>query len=520
MLRSALYVSAAFLFLKAASGYNVAAPDQGPERLSYDDIVSLSATRSPNGPAGCKLEALLSTPVFSNAATRSGVRPKRPYSNGFGPVLRIVQWNLGGVQSYEMIRAALADAEGFRAHMAKRSTSELAVADAQVHELQQSDVLVLTETTVGVAGSGYRDVAADLARELRMNLAFGAEFVEADPLTLGLEQPKGDPKQLAGSRGHYPADRIHYQGIEGTAILSRYPILGARIVRLPDCYNWYDGEKAEIPALEKGRRWTGETVFDERVMRQVRHGGRMALIAELAVPESSTGVLTVVATHLENRAQPGCRRKQISNVLAAIRHIRGPVVVAGDMNTSGTDVTPTSVRRELSQRASSPEFWLGRVIRAFIPSAIASLGLTPLNHFKNYGDPLMFNIPILLPNLERPFFKLLERFRFSDGGGFDFGGSVTRTRDGYGGTLANSNDRSWKGFAYTYTLKRTFNEVVGVYKLDWFFVKPDTPNGKQPNGCCLAPHRPLTLNRLNEAPPERISDHAPIIVDLYLRQQP
>ncbi len=504
--------------LVGTAGAHIPAPDQHPELLSYDELASLSAGESADGPAGCKLETLLSTPVIDNAAARSGARPKRPHSPGFGPVLRVALWNLEGGQKYELIRAALTDAGEFRAHAAGRSPRELESILAQADDLQNSDVLALTEVDLGMRDSGYRNVAADLARELGMNLAFGVEFVDADPRTFGLEPPKGSPKQIAEWRRRNSVSPAHYRGILGNAILSRYPIAGAKVVRLPACYDWYGQEKEKQSAFERGKRWTMHTIFGEKVVRQVRHGGRMALIVELAVPESPAGTVTVVTTHLENRAKPRCRRKQMSHILAAIRDIKGPVVLAGDMNTTGRDITPVLV--DDSARSGGNGSWLAGVVKALSPASLARMGLSPLNHFKNYGDPSMTNIPVLLPNRESRFFSLLEQFRFADGGRFDFSGSVTQTRDGTNGKLANSNDRTWKGFAPTFALRRTFNEVVGVYKLDWFFVKPYAPAGGQAKECCFAPHRPLTLNKLNEAPPKRISDHAPLIVDLYLNQRP
>jgi hypothetical protein len=51
---------------------------------------------------------------------------------------------------------------------------------------------------------------------------------------------------------------------------------------------------------------------------------------------------------------------------------------------------------------------------------------------------------------------------------------------------------------------------VGSYKLDWFFVKP--------SGHALTPYYGRTLRNLNSALEERLSDHAPITVDLPLVQ--
>ena len=61
---------------------------------------------------------------------------------------------------------------------------------------------------------------------------------------------------------------------------------------------------------------------------------------------------------------------------------------------------------------------------------------------------------------------------------------------------------------------------MGKFKLDWFFVKPPSltdPYAKDaPHR--FAPHFGRTLKALNEATKDRISDHAPIMVDLPLAE--
>jgi hypothetical protein len=40
----------------------------------------------------------------------------------------------------------------------------------------------------------------------------------------------------------------------------------------------------EIAKLEKAKRWSAHKLFRERIEREVRHGGGMALIVDLTVP--------------------------------------------------------------------------------------------------------------------------------------------------------------------------------------------------------------------------------------------
>ena len=53
--------------------------------------------------------------------------------------------------------------------------------------MKQADVIVLNEVDFGMKRTDYRNVAADLASALGMNYAYGVEFVEVDPIALGIE---------------------------------------------------------------------------------------------------------------------------------------------------------------------------------------------------------------------------------------------------------------------------------------------------------------------------------------------
>lgn len=72
----------------------------------------------------------------------------------------------------------------------------------------------------------------------------------------------------------------------------------------------------------------------------------MSLIVELEVPGVPES-LTVVSTHLEDRAKSSCRRQQMGEIVRQVRSIPGPLVIGGDLNTSGTDGTPTSLGYEI-----------------------------------------------------------------------------------------------------------------------------------------------------------------------------
>lgn len=148
------------------------------------------------------------------------------------------------------------------------------------------DVILANELDDGCVRSGQKDTTRELAQRLGMNYVFGLEFIE---LVNGENE----------------------KGYHGNAIFSRWPIKKAKIVRLPEQYNWY---------------------FD----RQKRIGGRLAILAELDVNGKSVGVGTI---HLENRTHGEGRKAQLDTILKeADMFLQGmPVILGGDLNTNTFD---------------------------------------------------------------------------------------------------------------------------------------------------------------------------------------
>jgi hypothetical protein len=193
--------------------------------------------------------------------------------------------------------------------------------------------------------------------------------------------------------------------------------------------------------------------------------------------------------------------------------------MGGDLNTTGTDGTPTSIRRELMERVKNYEFWVGQALKWGTPASLPLLAATPIGYFKNYLDPTSIHVPVVGANREARLFRDVESFRSIDHRAFDFRGDTERNQHGKQKTLANSNQRSAKGFEPTFAMKRDFGGLVGRYKLDWILVSPFVPD---PRGKGMsyrfAPHLPVTMRDLNGAVPDGVSDHAPITVDLPLAE--
>jgi len=494
-------------------------PAPGPELLNFDELIMLSETDQPAAPLKAKLDALLITPFVSNEAALAGGQPHRPFVDRIGPVVRVASWNIERGLNFELIKLALSDPDGFKQALGERGSldrDKQAKIDQQLQTLRDADIVVLNEVDLGMKRTDYRDVARDLARALGMNYVFGVEFVEVDRLDdLGLESVQlEDPGLARRMREELKPDPDRYLGLHGNAILSRYPLENARIVRLPVCHDWYNAEKAGISKLESGKRLAANKLFLERIEREVRQGGRMAILADVRIPGLPAGRATVVNVHLENKCKPECRTKQMDALLAQIKELDHPVIVAGDLNTTGTDGTPTSIRREILNRVKNYEFWVTQALKWGTPASLPLAALTPVKYYKNYLDPTSTHVPIIGGNKEAILFRHVEKFRFADQKAFDFRGQTERNLHDKDGTLANSNQRAQKGFEPTFTLKRDFGGLVGRYKLDWFFVKPYIPNPRgEGMSYEFAPHFPLTMRDLNNAVPDGISDHAPITVD-------
>jgi endonuclease/exonuclease/phosphatase family metal-dependent hydrolase len=155
--------------------------------------------------------------------------------------------------------------------------------------LESCDVLLLTETDVGMARSGNRAVAQALAKELGMHYGFV-------PCYLNLAK---------GSGVEYDAEGENHLGLHGNAILSRYPISRMRPI-----------------TLKNGK--------DKMSGREKRLGAQTALAAEIDFPNCK---LTAVAVHLDAQSTQRHRHDQMQDVIQGL-NADGPVVIGGDWNTT------------------------------------------------------------------------------------------------------------------------------------------------------------------------------------------
>ncbi|WP_158789858.1 endonuclease/exonuclease/phosphatase family protein [Granulicella sp. L46] len=502
--------------------------DSHPPFLSYQELVTLNEQETVNPALSEKLNTLLTTPFVNNEAYFAGTRPLRPALNGVGPSLRLVQWNIERGMELDDIKLLLTDKKGFLAKMhsevasgedTKKPTDE--EISAQIDLLQSADVIELNELDWGMKRTDYQAVVKELANALKMNWAYGVEFIEVDPKVLGLQsfanvKNETERKELETL---FSVDKDRVLGMHGTAILSRYPLRDVKLVPFKyQAYDWYNAEK-KYGALEAGKRKSASLIFGEAIVREVRRGGRTNLIATIDVPELPEQKVTIIATHLENRTTPKGRVQQADELLDMIRPIRNPLIVAGDMNTTGRDGTVLSIKSAVLKKLNSPTFWATQGIKyATGVGAVMDLVSFTFKSAKFQSDPTASGVPLLAPNPEENFFDQLEKYRFDDGTRLDFRGDEELSVNHRDGTLGNSNERASKGFVTTFSLPRTLG-AKGKFKLDWVFVKAYLKDdSKAADAYRFAPSFARTLDDANEALAQPLSDHAAITVDLPLVQ--
>jgi endonuclease/exonuclease/phosphatase family metal-dependent hydrolase len=499
-----------------------------PPFLNYQELMTLYQQETVEAQLAAKVHTLLTTPFVNNEAFFSGTKPLRPDVKGMGPSLRLVEWNIERGLEFDDIELAMTDKQAFlaKAHSdAAKNKEKEKVSDeelsAQIDALQSADVLVLNELDWGMKRTDYRPVVKELAEALKMNWAYGVEFIEVDPKVLGTQSFANveNPAERKELEDLFSVDKDRLLGLHGTAILSRYPLRDVKLVPFQyQAYDWYNGEK-KYGSIEAGKRKGASLVFGEEIVREVRRGGRTNLIATLDIPDLPEKQVTIVATHIENRTTPKGRVKQLDELLDMVRPIHNPVVIAGDMNTTGTDGSVTSIKSAVLKKINSPSFWATQGVKyatgAGLVMDVTSFGFKTT---KFQGDPTASGVPLLAANPEQGFFKDLEKYRFDDGTRIDFRGDAGLSLNDRDGTLGNSNERAAKGFVTTFALPRTLG-AKGKFRLDWIFVKaylkddPSTADSYR-----FAPGFARTMDDTNRVLQTPLSDHAAISVDLPIVQ--
>ena len=451
--------------------------------FTFDELEELSKTAEPGGKLKTKLNDHLSMVYVVNR--NNNLNLDKPY-------LRIAFWNVHrGFNILEIKEILLHQNAYEKKYLTNIKPRYRKNFKDELNTFATADIFCLNEVDIGIPRTHYKNIVSELGDSLSWDYAYASEFVEVGPLF---------KKQVV--------DKTLYKGLHGNAIISKFPIISAEVIRLPNQYDWYRTEviKHQSP-IEHIRHFGAMAIFSENIeYKEVRHGGRNALIVDIKLPNGQ--IITVVSTHLEDRAYPDKRLKQFKYLLESLKDKKTPVILSGDFNTSTTETIPTSLKKEIIKRVRDPHFVLRAVAAPFIPGlpAVSVLAAVPISKLLAYKDPFFPSIPIIFPNHERKFYACLKKFKFTDGNTFDLSGDKKRSSNRRRGLLANSNQRHWKGFKSTFKLEEP--RLIAYFKLDWFFVKPV---GKD-----FIPFNGKTLKILNCSIKGNLSDHNPITVDVKL----
>ncbi|HXH71136.1 MAG TPA: endonuclease/exonuclease/phosphatase family protein [Pyrinomonadaceae bacterium] len=158
-------------------------------------------------------------------------------------------------------------------------------------ELKDKDLLLLTELDYGMARSGNRFVARDLARELELNYAFA-------PCYIALQKGSGIEANVAGE---------NTKSLHGLAMFSKYPMRNTHAVALPN-----------------GK--------DKMFGKEKRLGYLRALVADIEHP---AGIFRAVTVHLDAHSSRKHRHFQMRIVLDHLENLPSlPTIIGGDWNTT------------------------------------------------------------------------------------------------------------------------------------------------------------------------------------------
>lgn len=181
--------------------------------------------------------------------------------------IRVVSWNIDRGRQLEALGAEL--------------------------EREHPDLCLLQEVDWNANRTGSRDIGEELARKLRLNLAYAIEFEE-----LGQE---------AQRRPAYI----------GQATLTRLPVRAVRVLRF-----------REQSGFWAPHRWIPSSL----PLMQRRKGNRIALVTEL---EFAKRTLVVYNAHLESRSLGRVQNLQLDEILADVQRYLPdtPIILGGDLNT-------------------------------------------------------------------------------------------------------------------------------------------------------------------------------------------
>lgn len=346
--------------------------------------------------------------------------PTAPPAGVVRPFCRAVAWNIERGLQLDGILDALA--------------THPALCDA--------DLYFLTELDFGMARTANRDVPGEIARQLGLHGAYA-------PCYLNLDKGSGTENDSTAENAY---------GLHGNALFSRWPLVDAAAIRLPN-----------------GK--------DKMAGREKRIGSQVAVAATALLPG---GPLRCVSLHLDAHSTRGHRRSQMRCVLEGIARPRElPTLLGGDWNTSTHN----------TQRARS-------AIIGFWVRVMMGVRYCLRAHYP-HPDRLF----------ERRLFRMVERHGF-DYRSLNEPGACTLDHH----ILSEKDRRNLMDWLPRWCLDyvewalKPFNGVASL-KLDWFA-------GRGVSAATAGEARPPRVVRDVQRGRRRLSDHDPIVVDFVLQSRP
>ena len=158
-------------------------------------------------------------------------------------------------------------------------------------DLRDKDLLLLTELDYGMARSGNRFVAQEIAKALKMNYAFA-------PVYIALQKGSGVEAEMEGE---------NTKSIHGLAMFSKWPLRNVHAIPLPN---------------GKDKMWGKEK----------RLGSLRALFADIDHP---IGTFRAVTVHLDAHCSRAHRQMQMRLILDHLETLEPmPTLIGGDWNTT------------------------------------------------------------------------------------------------------------------------------------------------------------------------------------------
>lgn len=239
-----------------------------PELLKFESTAEMEASAL-YGEIRPEVERILNSIVIENFAEGGSDQNEARADAWATDTVSAVAWNIERGSVFEGIVGAL-----------------------ETHpDLAQKDLYLLTELDYGMARSGNRFVARELAQRLKLNYAFV-------PVYIALQKGSGVESQVMGE---------NTRSIHGLAMFSRYPMTKVHNLPLPN---------------GKDKMWGKEK----------RLGYLQALIADIEHP---AGLFRAVTLHLDAHCSRAHRQLQIKLVLDHLDTLPPlPTVIGGDWNTT------------------------------------------------------------------------------------------------------------------------------------------------------------------------------------------